>query len=82
MMWITVGTVTALSRFLKIYIFLKSDPVYVEPEFLLVKLRTSFTDRRMLVQRNECNIKILQQMETGIELLSLYFIKKKIIKKK
>lgn len=23
----------------------------------------------MLVQRNECNIKVLQQMETGIELL-------------
>lgn len=73
MMWITVGTVTVLSRFLKIYIFLKSDPVYVETEFLLVKLGTSFTDRRMLVQRNECNIKILQQMETGIELLLLFF---------
>lgn len=31
---------------------------FVEPEFQLVKLRTSFTDRRMPVQRDECNIKI------------------------
>lgn len=43
-MWITVGIVTVLSRFLKIYVFFKSDPVYVEPEFLLVKLGNSFTD--------------------------------------
>ena len=67
MTWITVGTVTVFSRFLENTYILKSHPVFVEPEFLLVKLGT-FTDMRMLVQRNECNIKILQQMGTRIEL--------------
>lgn len=40
---------------------LEKNPNYcgfVEPEFQLVKVRTSFTNRRMPLQRDECNIKI------------------------
>lgn len=69
MMWITVGTITVLSRLLKNRYVFKSHLVFVEPEFLSVKLGTSFADRKMLVQRNGCNIKILQQMEAGMELI-------------
>jgi len=73
MTWVTVGTVTVLSRLLKNIDILKSCTGFVEHERLQVKLGTSFTDTRMPVERDECNIKIPQQMGTGIKVIFLLF---------